>query len=161
MRKVRLIIVILVVAVLAFWAGGRYGKDRAGDRNLAESGRTVLYYVDPMNPGFRTDKPGVAPCGMPLEPVYAEEGEEQAETEMHGASMSPGAVKISSSRQQLIGVKVAPVKESPMTYSLRLYGKVVPDETRVYRINASTDTWIRELSDATTDSRGGTCPGIF
>jgi len=152
MRKVRLIIVILVVAVLAFWAGGRYGKDRAGDRNLAESGRTVLYYVDPMNPGFRTDKPGVAPCGMPLEPVYAEEGEEQAETEMHGASMSPGAVKISSSRQQLIGVKVAPVKESPMTYSLRLYGKVVPDETRVYRINASTDTWIRELSDATTGS---------
>lgn len=152
MRKVRLIIVILVVAVLAFWAGGRYGKDRAGDRNLAESGRTVLYYVDPMNPGFRTDKPGVAPCGMPLEPVYAEEGEEQAETEMHGASMSPGAVKISPARQQLIGVKVAPVKKSPMTYTLRLYGKVVPDETRVYRINASTDTWIRELSDATTGS---------
>jgi len=151
MRKVRLIIVILIVAGLAFWAGGRYGKDQAGGRN-SEPGRTVLYYVDPMNPGFRTDKPGVAPCGMPLEPVYAEEGEKQAETGMHGTSMSPGAVKISPAQQQLIGVKVAAAKESPMTYTLRLYGKVVPDETRVYRINASTDAWIRELSDATTGS---------
>ena len=67
-------------------------------------------------------------------------------------SPSPGAVKISPARQQLIGVKVAAVKKTPMTYILRLYGRVVPDETRTYRINASTDSWIRELSDVTTGS---------
>ena len=39
-----------------------------------------------------------------------------------------------------------------MTYTLRLYGKVVPDETRTYRVNSSTDCWIRELSDVTTGS---------
>jgi RND family efflux transporter MFP subunit len=39
-----------------------------------------------------------------------------------------------------------------MAYTLRLYGKVVPDETRIYRINASTDSWIREISDHTTGS---------
>ena len=65
---------------------------------------------------------------------------------------SPGTVKISPDRQQLIGVKVAAVEKKPMTYTLRLYGRVVPDETRVYRLNASTDSWVRELSSATTGS---------
>ena len=37
-------------------------------------GPQVLYYVDPMNPSFRSTEPGVAPCGMPLEPVYADVG---------------------------------------------------------------------------------------
>ena len=61
-------------------------------------------------------------------------------------------MKISPARQQLIGVKVAAVEKKPMTYTLRLYGRVVADETRTYRVNASTDCWIRELSDVTTGS---------
>ena len=68
------------------------------------------------------------------------------------ASMVPGAVKISPARQQLIGVKVAAVEKKPMTYTLRLYGRVVPDETKIYRLNASTDSWVREISGATTGS---------
>ena len=33
--------------------------------------REPLYYVDPMHPAYRSDKPGTAPdCGMPLVPVY-------------------------------------------------------------------------------------------
>ena len=39
-----------------------------------------------------------------------------------------------------------------MTYTLRLYGRVVPDETKIYRVNASTDCWIRQVSDVTTGS---------
>ena len=83
------------------------------------------------------------------EPIYADAKEMQEDSP---ASPGPGAVKISPARQQLIGVKVAAVEKKPMTYPLRLYGRVVPDETRTYRINASTDCWIRELSDVTTGS---------
>jgi Cu(I)/Ag(I) efflux system membrane fusion protein len=33
----------------------------------------ILYYVDPMHPAYRSDKPGIAPdCGMELVPVYAD-----------------------------------------------------------------------------------------
>jgi RND family efflux transporter MFP subunit len=66
--------------------------------------------------------------------------------------MSPGAVKVSLARQQLIGVNVSPVEIKPMTYTLRLYGRIVPDETKIYRINASTASWVRQLSDITTGS---------
>ncbi len=35
--------------------------------------RKVLYWVDPMHPAYKSDRPGIAPdCGMKLEPVYAE-----------------------------------------------------------------------------------------
>lgn len=35
--------------------------------------RKIKYWVSPMDPGFVSDKPGKAPCGMDLVPVYEEE----------------------------------------------------------------------------------------
>ncbi len=149
MKKVIVPIIMLTIAVLFFAAGRWYGKAQPPSAST-QSERTILYYVDPMNPGFRSEAPGVAPCGMPLEPVYAEVGEGQDNAAL--PVFSPGSVQIKPARQQLIGVKVAPVEIRPMTYTLRLYGKVALDETRIYRVNASTDSWIRELSDVTTGS---------
>jgi len=151
MKKGLIIVVVLAVAALSFWAGGRYGKDRTSGTN-SPGARQVLYYVDPMTPGFRSDKPGIAPCGMPLEPVYAEASMGQGDTAASGAPLSPGAVNVSPARQQLIGVRVAPAEIKPLSYTLRLYGRVVSDETRVFRLNAATDSWIRELSSVTTGS---------
>jgi Cu(I)/Ag(I) efflux system membrane fusion protein len=151
MKNVVVAVVVLSLAALSFWAGGRYGKwPSAGPGSQGE--REVLYYVDPMTPGFRSDKPGIAPCGMPLEPVYADAGDGQVSAALGAVSMSPGAVKVSPARQQLIGVTVRPVEVKPMTYTLRLYGRIVSDETKIYRINASTDSWVRQLSDITTGS---------
>ena len=39
----------------------------------ASQEKKVLYWVDPMHPAYKSDKPGTAPdCGMDLVPVYAE-----------------------------------------------------------------------------------------
>jgi RND family efflux transporter MFP subunit len=61
-------------------------------------------------------------------------------------------VKINQARQQLIGVRVSPAESAPMTYTLRLYGKVVPDDTKLYSLNTSTDSWVRTLSDVAAGS---------
>ena len=151
MRKIIFTVLIIVIAAIAFVAGDRHGKDQTGGA-ARETEPRILYYTDPMNPGFRAEQPGTAPCGMPLEPVYAEVGAEGKQVVISGLPQSPGAVKINRSRQQLIGVQVSPVEIQPMTYILRLYGRIVPDETRVFRMNASTDSWVRELSDITTGS---------
>ncbi len=147
MNVIRTVVISVVTAAVAFWAGGHFVQKQASVSD--EPGlRKILYYTDPMNPGFRSDKPGKAPCGMPLEPVYAEGGG----AEDSPADLPPDAVRINPYRQQLVGVKIVAVKPQPMTYTLRLYGKVVPDETQVYRVNASTDSWIRQISDVTTGS---------
>jgi RND family efflux transporter MFP subunit len=77
MKLVKLLLLLLVVA-LAF--GGGYllrGRQPAAQPPGAAAGaeRKVLYWVDPMHPAYRSDKPGTAPdCGMALEPVYADGG---------------------------------------------------------------------------------------
>ena len=65
---------------------------------------------------------------------------------------TPGAVKISAARQQLIGVRVAEVEKKPVSHSLRLLGRVAADETRVYRINATVDGWIQKALPNTVGS---------
>ena len=46
---------------------------RRSRRASAPKARTMLYYVDAMNPAYKSDKPGMAPDGMALQPVYADE----------------------------------------------------------------------------------------
>jgi len=152
MRKIIFTVLIIVIAALAFVAGDRYGKDQTGIA-AKKTERRILYYTDPMNPGFRSEKPGTAPCGMPLEPVYGEVGADGKQVITSGGPLqSPGVVTVTPARQQLIGLQVSQVVVQPMTYTLRLYGKIIPDETKIYRLNASTDSWVRELSDITTGS---------
>ena len=35
--------------------------------------RKIKYWISPMDPGYVRDKPGKAPCGMDLVPVYEDE----------------------------------------------------------------------------------------
>ncbi len=141
---------ILLLASLAaafaagVWRGGGRGKDGASPE--------VLYWVDPMHPAYRSDSPGLAPdCGMRLEPVYAE-GVGPASSAAD-AGLPFGTVKVSPARQQLIGVRVATVERAPAARTVRLLGRVVPDEDRVYRVTAAKDWWAKTVSPATTGSK--------
>jgi RND family efflux transporter MFP subunit len=70
--KIVKVLAALLVVTLAF--GGGYVIRATKSPGSAAKGRQILYYVDPMHPAYKSDKPGVAPdCGMTLEPVYADE----------------------------------------------------------------------------------------
>ena len=75
-RSLRIVLTVLALAV-AFIAGHGYGRwyGKPSANGAEKAGRKVLYYVDPMHPWYKSDKPGIAPdCGMKLEPVYADGG---------------------------------------------------------------------------------------
>src|SRR5579864_2237770 len=67
---------LLVVVAAAFFGGYVYKAIKGGGPVSANNaGRKILYWVDPMHPAYKSDKPGIAPdCGMKLEPVYADGG---------------------------------------------------------------------------------------
>lgn len=76
--KAAKVVVVFFVAVAAFLAGlgyeRWYGKPGGEAPASSKDGRRILYWVDPMHPAYKSDKPGIAPdCGMQLEPVYAGE----------------------------------------------------------------------------------------
>ena len=116
---IKLVKTLCALALLAAAFAGGYVL-RATKSPAAAGGRRILYYVDPMHPAYRSDGPGVAPdCGMQLEPVYADD---PAGTHGKSAQASaPNTVRISSDRQQLIGVRIDEVKKtSSVTASTEL-----------------------------------------
>jgi len=138
---------VVVIAAAAFFAGYWFSKGSSPGR-AATSARKILYYVDPMNPGHRYDKPGIAPCGMALEPVYADGG-----TGASGAaSPLPGAVRVTPEKQQLVGIVTGVVEKASATHTIRLLGRVAADERRVYVINATIDGWITKTYPNSTGS---------
>jgi len=66
--------------------------------------------------------------------------------------IAPGTVHVSPERQQIFGIQVGTAGRSTETHLLRLVGRVAADETRVYRINAAVDGWIRKAFNNSTGS---------
>ncbi len=99
----------------------------------------ILYWVDPMHPTYKSDKPGIAPdCGMQLTPVYAEE-EDTSKT------FTPGTVKISGRKQQLINLKIFEVSDQHVMKNIRTIGTLQYDETKVAKIHSKIEGWIEKV----------------
>jgi membrane fusion protein, copper/silver efflux system len=137
----RLSIAIVVVAIVASYV---LGRQHAYAQKGGKTGRHVLYYVDPMHPTYKSDKPGIAPdCGMQLEPVYGENGG-NAPPSSPLAGSPAGAVSFDGA-QQLLAIRVVPVETKGITRNIRVVGRVVPEDTRVYRVNSGTEGFVREI----------------
>src|ERR1700738_3895362 len=118
MKKQLAAVIMLVITAFLL---GRYSGARG--HHPATTARRILYYVDPMHPGYRSNKPGIAPdCGMALEPVYEDEDPTAK------LQLAPDAIAISSERQQLIEVNVETVQKNSGTRVIRTTGRVEVDE---------------------------------
>ncbi len=128
----RLIIVIVIAALLAglwmFWPGD------AAEKTAASSQREPLYWVAPMDPGYRRDAPGKSPMGMDLVPVYLED------------LSASGQVAINPAMQQNMGVRTAEVKEGYLKDSIKSVGYIALNEARLWHAYPRVEGWIDRLN---------------
>ena len=151
--KKPLFVVSLLILILGSFLAGVYTSKDGSERQHGPSGeRRVLYYVDPMNPAHTSDKPGLAPCGMAMEPVYDEEGSSGEVVGTAAMVMAPGTVKIPPQKQQVIGVQLGTVEVSSETHTVRTLGRAAADENLVYPLIAATEGWMGEVYGSTTGS---------
>lgn len=126
----------LVCVLSAFVAGAGmalwYRTDTAAlvSSNDAEK---PLYWVAPMDPGFRRDKPGKSPMGMALVPVYR-----QPEL--------PGVVEVSPAVVNSLGVATAVAKLTPLDGAIAAVGFVQLDEDQLHHVHIRVDGWIESLN---------------
>ncbi len=141
----------------------------------AKPERTVLYWVDPMHPSYKSDRPGIAPdCGMALEPVYAN-GAAPAEPKVlyyydpeqpayrsgnpgfnpetgnelaphQEGAPPPGALRVPRRKQQLIGVTYGTVEMTSVARTIHAVGRVTADETRIHHVHAKIEGWIEDVA---------------
>ncbi len=109
-----------------------------GTPEASKGQRKVLYWQDAMNPGMRSNKPGKAPDGMDLVPVYADEPGA-------GTDLPPGSTHISAEKQQLIGVQYGTVESRALTRTIRAVGRLTYDETRITHVHTKFEGWINKV----------------
>ena len=108
----------------------------------AAAQKKVLYWIDPMHPGYKSDKPGKAPdCGMDLVPVYDDGTTAGPVSNVRGYAN----VKLTPERQQLIGVQTGVVETRDIGRSVRTVGRIAVDETRVHKVSTKFDGYIEKL----------------
>ena len=173
LRTVATIVLVSAVLLGALAATGYTFRERLADTPIVGAVVDRLgwraemdppdapYWTCPMHPDMHEHGPGVCPiCGMSLEavdPPAADAGmgdmgmassmpDPMPATPVPAAVGSPRAeVNIDPRRQQLIGVRTAPVERRVLTKSIRAVGTVRYDETRLADVNVKVAGWIEEL----------------
>jgi Cu(I)/Ag(I) efflux system membrane fusion protein len=100
-------------------------------------------YQCPMHPSVVQDGEGSCPiCGMKLVATKPQ------------APSGSGSIPVAPEKQGTLGIAVGAVARTASTRTVRVPDRVVPDETRLYRINAGVEGSFRDVAaSATTGSR--------
>jgi len=101
---------------------------------LAEEEKKIMYWVAPMDPNYRRDKPGKSPMGMDLIPLY-----ESADADTSTVSISPVVV-------QNLGVRTIDAELTRLWRGIDTVGYVDYDESKVSHIHLRTEGWIEKLA---------------
>lgn len=129
----------LVALGLAAGAGGTLLLRRPAPSAAPQPEAKKQMYQCPMHLQILQDHPGTCPiCAMDLVPIEEIQGE---------ASSVAGlaTVTLDAQRQQLIGLRLAPVELGPVGGEIRAAVRLVPDETRVRKVSVKVEGFVEKL----------------
>lgn len=140
-----LVSAVLAAALVVVLVGRRSAVDpgaRPTATPVSKSDRKPLYWIDPMVPGYKSDKPGKSPfMDMELVPVYEEGTAAPAGKPVAGYS----AISVPPERARAIGVALGKAELRDLTRTIRAVGRVTFDETLLHQVHAKFEGYVEEL----------------
>ncbi len=123
-------------------SGGATAASSAPAAKPSGGARKILFYRNPMNPNVTSQSPAKDEMGMDFVPVYEDEARGSG-----GGNLPEGyvTVQVGAERVQLAGIQSATAVRETISHPVRAAGIVVPDETRVRRVQAKIEGWIEKL----------------
>lgn len=124
--------------------GGAVYVLNPGANSATSSGPSVsgepepLYWVAPMDPNYRRDKPGKSPMGMDLIPVYEEDASS-------GPDEGAGTIRISPEVVNNLGVRTASVAHSALSFEVSTVGYVQYDQDRIVHLHPRVEGWVERI----------------
>ncbi|MBA5607306.1 efflux RND transporter periplasmic adaptor subunit [Duganella sp. FT3S] len=123
----------------------------SGDKIDPATGRRVLYWHDPMNPGQRFDKPGKSPfMDMELVPVFADENASASTSAGAAATGDAGnddgaGLRISPALRQNLGIRYATVRHAEVRDTLSLVGTTQFNDSTTAVVQSRVTGYIEHL----------------
>lgn len=146
MKRSQILIIIFILIMLVLGGGylwqasslGAMGRVQDQPKGTSvtqdDSGKTVLYWYDPMVPDQKFDKPGKSPfMDMQLVPKYASQDGEDS------------GVMISPTSQQNLGIRIAKVESKSFAGQLAAVGRIQPDERQYYAVQTRVPGFVERL----------------
>ena len=129
---------LLAGVVYAVVGGGESGSGSAKGELVNGvvqdgSGKTVLYWYDPMLPMERYNAPGKSSMNMDLQPKYADAG-------------GGDTIRISSEVQQNLGIRTTRVVYANLAPAIGVVGRVETDERRIFEVQTLTPGFVEQLT---------------
>ena len=137
------LLIILTVALLM--PACQKGPEEPLEATKEPAAKTL--YICPMHPQITSYDPRYkCPiCGMNLVPRKSA-GAEASDAASPGGEAKPLApVTVSADQKRQLGITFGTVELSPITRDIRTSARIVPDETRLYRVTTKTEGYIDEL----------------
>ncbi|MBQ74126.1 MAG: efflux transporter periplasmic adaptor subunit [Gammaproteobacteria bacterium] len=111
--------------------------DESKGQGSSAAKKEPLYWVAPMDPNYRRDKPGKSPMGMDLIPFYADGNS--------AAAVSAGTVRVSPDVINNLGVRTAIAVRGTIHTTIQTVGYVQYDEDQLVHIHPRVEGWIEKL----------------
>lgn len=144
-RKLKWLPWLLIVVVISLGLNIYFLLQHRGrSDDSAASITSEVLYTCPMHPTILQDHPGDCPiCGMKL--VKVSDGGNDQGSEAGGDVEGRAVVTIEPKRQQLIGLRTAPVTRGNVGGGWFTVGRVEADPTRVSKINVKVSGYIEQV----------------
>jgi membrane fusion protein, copper/silver efflux system len=125
---------------LSMWLVLQTGDNQDQGQNHS-AGNEPLYWVAPMDPNYRREKPGLSPMGMDLVPVYAEENT----TSKAGQQASKGIVNIDANIVNNLGVRLGVASYRELTRAITAVGYVQFNQEKLVHLHPRVEGWVDQL----------------
>ncbi len=147
LKTISIAVVMLSLGIGVGYSLSRFDLNESKASGAQKQEKEILYWAAPMDPNFRSEKPGKSPMGMDLIPVFAEDGP--------GADdgKDEKALKISAAVVNNIGVRTSKAKNQTLSQMINTVGFVTPDDDMTRDIHVRTEGWIEKLVVKTEGER--------
>ena len=135
-----LIITISITIFITAIGTAYYLSDKAPHHHKTSDNQAKnepLYWVAPMDPNYRRDKPGKSPMGMDLVPVYANDSEP--------TNKEAGTVYVSPDVINNLGVRTTKVQKKPLQHHINTVGYIAYNEDKLAHIHPRVQGWVEKL----------------
>ncbi|WP_154224689.1 efflux RND transporter periplasmic adaptor subunit [Marinicella rhabdoformis] len=139
-KQTKGIIIGLIIGILLTFLFNMFfmeGSIDGDSSNQSGSKNDPLYWVAPMDPNYRRDKPGKSPMGMDLIPYYGDDGD--------SSESGVGTIKISPDVVNNLGVRTVQVKRQSIHTEIKTVGYVQYDEDSLVHVHPRVEGWIEKL----------------
>jgi membrane fusion protein, copper/silver efflux system len=130
------VVIGAVITVAGYFMWDDFSAPSQGN-DVASTEKKPLYWVAPMNPNYKRDKPGKSPMGMDLIPVYEEGGA--------GEDSGPGTIKISPEVLNNLGVRTVLAERKPLHFQIQTVGYIEYDEDQLVHVHPRVEGWVEKL----------------